>query len=228
MLGKIGETLGLTPDLSGAIKAAEFNPYNINTSYGSLNYDKDSRTFTSQLDPALQGIQQGLFSQYGQVDPTQQLALMRQQAAPFQQQSMLNMENRLFKQGLTQASVVDQPGGARRSLFDSIMNQDLSMQLQAQQQAQQEQTNYLNQILGISGLEQNMFRSGMGMGQLGMQGQSNVASLMMQQAQAESGLNQALFGGAVLGLSGMDWSSMGGDSWSNYGVPSSVDTTGWD
>lgn len=200
LFGSAMDFLGLTPDMGGAINAAQFNPYNVNQSTGSVNYDAASRTFNSQLNPQLQGIQQGLFSQYGAVDPTQQLNLMRQQAQPFNEQMGLNLENRLFKQGLTGASVVDQPGGARRSFFDSVLNQDMGFQMQAQQQAQQQQMAYLQQLLGISGMENNMFSNAMGMGGIGMQGQMQQSNLMGQSAMAMPNLLGSLLGGAAQGF----------------------------
>jgi len=188
----------LSPDTSGAQAKAEFNPYNINASYGSLAYDPSNRTFTSQMDPRLSGIQSGLFSQYGQVSPEQQLSLFRQQAQPYNEAAYQGLENRLFSQGRLDASQEYGAGGAMRGLFDSFANQDLQFQQMAAQQAQAQQMNYLNQILGIGSMEQNLFNAGMGMGQIGMQGQLQQSNL---QAQQDAFLPNALFGlgGAALG-----------------------------
>ena len=188
----------LEPDLGEAQQAAEFNPYNINASYGSLAYDPESRTFTSSMSPELMGIQQGLFSQYGQISPEQQLSLFREQAAPYNQAASQQLENRLFSQGRLDASQEYQPGGAMRGLFDAQANQDLQFQMMSAQQAQAQQMNYLNQILGIGSMEQNLFNAGMGMGQIGMQGQLQQSNLQAQQD--AFGLNAILgLGGAALG-----------------------------
>ena len=194
----------LTPDTSGAQAQAEFNPYNINASYGSLGYDPASRTFTSQLSPELMNMQSGLFSQYGQINPEQQLALMREQAAPYNQAASQQLENRLFSQGRLDASQEYGAGGAMRGLFDSFANQDLQMQMSAQQQAQAAQMNYLNQILGINNMENSLFNAGMGMGNIGMQGQLQQSNL---QAQQDAFMSNAIFGmgGAALG----GWASGG-------------------
>ena len=108
------------------------------------------------------------------------------------------MENRLFSQGRLDHSQVYQPGGAMRGLFDSFANQDLQFQTMAAQQAQQQQMNYLNQILGIGSMEQNLFNAGMGMGQIGMQGQLQSSQL---QAQQDAFIPNMLWGlgGAALG-----------------------------
>ena len=82
VLDSVTNTLGLTPDLSGAIGAAGFDPFNINTSFGSSNFNAGTNTFDAQLNPQLQGIQQGILGQLGQVNPEQQLSLFRQQAQP--------------------------------------------------------------------------------------------------------------------------------------------------
>lgn len=198
------DMLGLGPDLSGAINTAAYNPYNVQTSYGGLTYDDQNRTFTSALSPELQGIQSGLFSQYGQVNPNQQLDLFRQQAAPYNEAQYLDMENRLFSQGRLGHSQVYNPGGQMRGLFDAQANQDLQFQLMAQQQAQQAQQNYLNQILGISNMENSLFNASMGQGQIGMQGQLQQSQL---QAQQDAFMPNAIWGlgGAALG----GWASSG-------------------
>lgn len=215
LLTDITDAFGLTDSKAGeeAAKMAQFNPYNIRSSYGSLDYDRANRTFTSSMDPRLQGITSGLFSRYGQVSPEQQLSLFRQQAAPFNEQAMLNLENRLFSQGRLDHSALDQPGGARRGLFDSILNQDLQFQLMAEQQAQQAQNNYLNQILGLTGLEQNLFNAGMGMGQIGIQGQIAGANAYLSNSQFTADMTKqivdSIAGGAMQYFTG-GFGGMGG------------------
>ena len=203
-IGTLGLYGAIKPDLGDAQAQAEFRPYNVNSSYGSLNYDPSNRTFTSQLDPRLQELQSGLFSQYGQISPDQQLSLFRQQAQPYNQAASQQLENRLFSQGRLDASQEYAPGGAMRGLFDSFANQDLQFQQMAQQQAQAAQMNYLNQLLGLGNFEQNLFNAGLGAGQIGMQGQLQQSQL---QAQQDAFLPNALFGLAGAGLGG--WASGG-------------------
>ena len=193
------DVLGLSPDLSGAIGQAQFNPYNIQSSAGSLNYDPNSRSFNSQLNPQLSNIQRGLFSQFGQANPEQQLSLFRQQAAPFNEAQSLGLENRLFSQGRLDHSQVDQPGGARRGLFDAQLNQDFGFQQQAQQQSQQQQMALIQQLLGINSLESGLFSQGQGFGQIQQQGNTTAAGL---QAQQDSFGPNAFFGLLGAGLGG--------------------------
>ena len=194
----------LEPDLGPAQQAAEYDPYNINTSYGSLGFDESTGTFNSKLSPELMSIQSGLFGQYGQVSPEQQLELMRTQAAPYNQAATQGLENRLFSQGRLDHSQVYEEGGAMRGLFDAQANQDLQFQMMAEQQAQAAQMNYLNQILGLQGMESSLYNASMGQGSLGMQGQMQQSNL---QAQQDAFLGNALFGlgGAALG----GWASGG-------------------
>ena len=188
-----------SPDLGGATAAASFNPYDISTSYGSATYSPTDRTFTSQLDPRLQSAMSGLFSQYGAIDPAQQLNLMREQAQPYEQAQSLGLENRLFSQGLMGASKVDQPGGARRSLFDSFQNADLNRQIQAQQLAQQSQANILNQIFGLTNLEQSLFAPQASFGAIQTGAGANQANLMAQEASFIPNLIGNLGGSAIQG-----------------------------
>ena len=189
----------LTPDLSGAQAAAAFNPYDISTSYGSASYNPTDRTFSTSLDPRLQSAMSGLFSQYGAIDPTQQLNLMREQAAPYEQAQYQGLENRLFSQGLLGASKVDQPGGARRSLFDSFANADLNRQIQAQQLAQQSQASILNQIFGLTNLEQSLFAPQATFGSIQTGAGANVANLQAQEASFIPNLFGNLLGSGIQG-----------------------------
>lgn len=190
LFDKAFDVLGLTPDMGGAIQAAQFDPYNVQSSFGSLNYDPSQRLFSTSLNPQ---ITQGF-----NTDPMQTLGLMRQQAAPYQQQERLNLENRLFSQGLLQHSAVDQPLGARRSLFDAQQQQDFGFQLQSQAQA-------LQNLLAMAGLEQNLFGMGAGMGQLGQQAAGNVAGLMAQEAAVVPNLI-----GSAIGAAGQAYGGSGG------------------
>jgi hypothetical protein len=193
------ETLGLVSDYDPAIQQAEFNPYNVNMSVGSLSYEPDSRTFSSQLAPEFQSLINQWLPQLSQIDPNQQLGLMRQQAAPFEEQQRLNLENRLFKQGILQHSAVDAPGGARRSLFEAQAGADVQRQMLAQQLATQQRQALLNQILGVQGLEGGLFSAGMGYGQLGQQSQLAQSQLMANQASQIPNLTGNLLTGALTG-----------------------------
>ena len=106
------EFIGLKPDLSGAIGMSGFSPVDVQTSMGGVSYDEGQKLFTSQLDPRLLGAQQNILSQLQGIDPTKTLGLLRERARPFEKQQMLDLENRLFSQGLLGASGVDRPGGA--------------------------------------------------------------------------------------------------------------------
>ena len=207
------EAIGLTPDLSGIAAQSGFNPVNIQSGTGSLAFDPESKTFTSQLSPELQQLQQGLFQQLGgfqqraPFDTEKALGLLREQAAPFEEQQRLNLEQRLFKQGLTGASMVNRPGGARGSLFQAQQSGDLARQLAAQQLSQQQQTTegnlqaqLMSQLFGIGGQEQGLFSAGQGFSQLEQQGRQNQANILMQQEMASSDLIGNLLGGAALGF----------------------------
>ncbi len=86
----------------------------------------------------------------------QTLGLLRQQAQPFEAQQRLDMESRLFKQGLLGASQPYTSTGAMGSLFREQAQADVQRQLVAQQQA-------LQNLLGIAGLEQGLFSLSAGM-----------------------------------------------------------------
>ena len=125
---------------------------------------------------------------------------MREQAQPYEQAQYQNLENRLFSQGRLGASAAYQPGGEMRSLFDSFANADLNRQLMAQQQAQQSQQAILNQIFGLTGLEQGLFNTQGMFGGLQTSAGANQASLMAQQAMAMPNLLGSLFSGAATGF----------------------------
>lgn len=201
LLGGAADFLGLTPDLSGAAQSAQFNPYNINQSFGSLSYDPSSRSFSSSLSPELSGIQSGLFSQYGQVNPQQQLSLFRQQAAPFNEQMGQDIENRLFSQGMLGASRPYEEGGQMRGFWDSVQNQDFGFQQQAQQSSQQAQMNYLQQLLGLGNLEQGLFGNVANLGSVQTGAGANVANIQATQGMALPNLIGSAIGGAAQGYS---------------------------
>jgi len=101
--------------------SVEFNPANISSGSGSVNYDKGTNTFNAELDPRLKQIQEGLFgagsSFLGELDsfnPDEFGAnvtdRLRRLAAPKESQDRLNQENRLFSQGLLNSTL----GGERQ------------------------------------------------------------------------------------------------------------------
>lgn len=182
VISKGAEALGLVPDFGPALEAAKFNPVNTQGLFGGVSWNPQTRTFSSNLDPRLTGIQNTLFSQFGQANPEAEYALMQQMAAPYREQQMLGLENRLFSQGLLGASMVDQPGGARRSLFDAFANQDLGMQQQAIQSARTNQINLLNQIFGLQNMENSLFANNAGLSGQAQAANNNVANILAQDA----------------------------------------------
>jgi len=193
------EAIGLVPDMDKAIAASQFDPYNIEASFGSLGFDEATNTFTSSLSPEFQQMLGDWTTQMQNIDPQKQFEMMQAQAAPYEQQQQLGLENRLFSQGLMQHSAQDQPGGARRSLFDSQQNAMMQRQLGAQDWASSNRQNLLNSILGIQGMESGLFNMGMGMGSIGMQGQMQASNLMGQQATAGSNIMGNVLGGLTMG-----------------------------
>ncbi len=104
--------------------------------------------------PSTAGARIDAIDRLGAIDPTQQLNLFRKMAAPFEEQQRLGLENRLFAQGLMGASTVDDPGGARRSLFDAQAQADLMRQTQAVDWANRERQQALNQYGMLQGMRQ--------------------------------------------------------------------------
>ena len=198
------EALGLVPDYGEAIEAAQQDPLNVRSLFGGLTY-QDGRV-TTQLAPELQQQVTGIYERLGQIDPSQQLGLLRQQAAPYEQQQRLDLENRLFSQGLMGASVVDRPGGARRSLFEAQAGSDLQRQLLAEQMAQQQRASLFGELQNIYGMEQGLFGAAYGYPQ-----NNQVSNLLAQQAGFGPGLMGNLLGGAMMGW-GMGGFGLGGGS----------------
>lgn len=200
--GALGGLFGdeLVPDMGGAADAAEFKPYNIQSSYGDLAFDPATRTFTSSLDPGLARLQSSYRSRLGSVSPAQELSLFRQQAAPYNEAAALNLENRLFSQGRLDHSQVYQPGGAMRGLFDAQAQQDLAFQQQAISNAMAREAQLYNQYTGLFAPEQSLFNMGMGMGNIGMQGQLQQSQLRGQEAQYMPNLMSSLLGGGLMGF----------------------------
>ena len=125
----IGGAVGAFLPSGGAPSAPSvaFNPANISTGAGSVNFDQGANTFTSALDPRLRDIQESMFAQglgffdeLSTFDPDQFGAnvsdRLRNLAAPKEEQDRLNLENRLFKQGLLNSTL----GGERQeNLFSA-------------------------------------------------------------------------------------------------------------
>ena len=202
LLTSITDAIGLTDSKAGerAAAAAQFNPYNINTSFGGVDYDRATRTFSSQLDPRLSGLMGGYMGELGQIDPRQQLSLFRQQAAPFEQAQSQALENRLFSQGRLDASQEYAPGGAMRGLFDSFQQADLMRQMQARDWANAQRAALLGQIGGIQGMEMGLFSPAQQMGALGAGGQQMGAQMMMQGSMNTQNFLGSLIGGSMMGL----------------------------
>ena len=225
LLSSITDAIGLTDTgaMEAAAQAAQFNPYNVESSYGSLGYNPATRTFTSSIspdiqrlqaqqlfragstDPALAQLQRGFFTgataedprlsalqsryfdQLGQVSPTQELDLFRQQAAPYNQAASQAVENRLFSQGRLDHSQAYRPGGVMRGLWDAQAQQDLGFQQQAIQNARAREAQLLGQFSGVRGLQSQEQQQALG----------NYTSLFgMQDALRQQGLSNymSLFG----------------------------------
>ena len=224
------DALGLTDSGAAAEAAAmaQFKPYNINTTFGGVNYtaptgpqitsyetvpdgfggvtkkpiwsEATPGEFSTSLDPRLLGLSTAAMNELGQINPAQQLSLFRQQAAPFEEQQRLGLENRLFAQGRLDHSQVDQPGGIRRGLFDAQANADMMRQLQARDWANQQRAALLGQIGTIQGMEQGLFGPAMGMGQLGQAGSTAAAQMMMQGSMNTQNFFGSLLGGGLMGF----------------------------
>lgn len=97
-----------------------------------------------------------------------------------------------------------------RGLFDAQANQDLQFQQMAQQQAQQAQTNYMNQYMGIAGLDAGLFNAGMGMGNIGAQGQIAGAGIQAQGSMFNSQMGYNVFNDIMSGVTSMFGGGIGG------------------
>lgn len=204
LLNDITDAVGLTntSGMEDAARAAaqSTQPWGLNTSFGSVTPDYQNKTLTGNVDPRFAGYQNRLFSQLGQVSPDQQLALMRQQAEPYNQAASQGLENRLFSQGRLDHSQVYQPGGAMRGLFDAQFNQDLSFQQQAQQQAWGREQQLLGSLLSSYGPEQSLFGQAFGGGAASGQGGMAGAQILSQSAMQMPNLMSSLLGGATMGM----------------------------
>ena len=188
------EAIGLVPDYGDAIAALQQDPRNIQSLFGGVSYQDGQ--ISSQLDPRLRAQVGDIYRQLGRVDPRQQLGLLRQQAAPFEEQQRLGLENRLQAQGLLGASLVDQPGGARHSLFSAQSSADLQRQLLAQQMAQQQRASLFGELGNIFGMEQGLFSASYGQ----PSAQEGIANLLAQQASFGPQIMGSILGGATAGL----------------------------
>ncbi|MBT8145453.1 MAG: hypothetical protein KJN90_01290 [Gammaproteobacteria bacterium] len=201
LLTGLTDAIGLTDSKAGerAAAAAQFNPYNIQTSFGGVDYDRQNRLFSSNLDPRLTGLSGGYLNELGGVSPEQTLSLFRQQAAPFNEQMLLGNENRLFSQGRMDFSPEYQEFGQTRGLYDAILNQDMGFQLQAAQEADRRRAALLGQIGGIQGMEMGLFSPAQQMGALGAGGQQMGAQLGMQGSMNTQNFLGSLLGGGLMG-----------------------------
>lgn len=198
--GLLGDTSAEEAAQQASAAIGKVKPTDIQTSLGGLTFGDN--VFTTALDPRLQQIQGGLLGQIEGLESGSTLGMLRQQAAPFEEQQRLALENRLFSQGLLGASGVDQPGGARRSLFEAQAQADLARQLQAQQLMMQQRGSLFGGLGAISGIERGLFGTSMGM--FGQQlGQTQAAQApLMQAGQSTTSAMQGLVASALGGYMG--------------------------
>jgi hypothetical protein len=203
LLSDITDAIGLTNhagmEAAAAASAQSTQPWGLFSSYGSVTPDRANKTLTTTLDPRWAAYQNSLFGQLGTTSPDQQLALLRQQAQPYNEAAYQGLENRLFSQGRLDHSQVYQPGGAMRGLFDAQLNQDLSFQQMAQQQAWQREQQLLGSLLSSYGPEQSLISSAFGGGVSSGQGGLAGAQILSQSAMQMPNLMSSLLGGATMG-----------------------------
>ena len=234
LLSGITDAIGLT-NVSGMESAANAAtqstmPWDLYTSYGSVTRGAPGmggtgsaslfgggigaapggRALTTNVDPRWTDYQNSLFSQMGSISPDEQLALMRQQAAPYNEAASLGLENRLFSQGRLDHSQPYQAGGAMRGLWDAQLNQDLSFQQQAQQQAWQREQQLLGSLLSSYGPEQALLAQSFGGGAAAGQGGMQGAQILSQSAMQMPNLMSSLLGGATMGWAMGGFGGLGG------------------
>lgn len=203
-LERITDTIGMTNvrRMEEAADAARFSPYNIQSGYGSLTYDPSQRLFTSSVSPDVQRLQDRYLLGLERISPQSELGIMREQAQPYNEALMTGMENRLFSQGRLDHSQVYAPGGPMRGLFDAMLNQDLIFQQQARQNAWAREQQLLRNYMGLFAPEQNLFQAGMGMGQIGMQGQMTGANILAESSEQLPKAMDSIIGGIMTYMMG--------------------------
>ena len=212
LLTGITDAIGLTDSKAGqrAADAARFNPYNINTTFGGIDYDPHTRMFTSSIDPRLSRYAGGLMGEIGGINPNQQLDLYRQLSAPYEQAQYQNLENRLFSQGRLGAGMEYQPGGSMRGLFDSFQQADLMRQTQAYDWANAQRNAILGQIAGIQGMEMGLFSPAQQMGAIGAQGQIAGGQMMLSNSQFTADMTKQIVDSIAQGITSGFTGGMGG------------------
>lgn len=206
LFSPITDALGLTNDPGEAAGMAQYNPYNINASYGNVDYDPASRTFTSQLDPRMQQMQQSLFGEFGNYNADNYLSLLRQRAAPQNEANYQGLENRLFSQGRLDHSQAYQPGGAMRGLFDAQAQQDLGFQIGADEWAMNQRSNLMDQMGWFNQLESGLWNPLAQQGQIGAAGQRTAAGIYGNQQQFNSAMTHDIYkqiAGGIMGGIGL-------------------------
>lgn len=150
-----------------AAQAAQFRPIDITTGLGGISYGPQIDPETGQpipgtegvrttLDPRLVAMQNQLFGMggagldtLGSFDPNEQARLFTQQltelAAPEEQRQRLQLENRLFKQGILGAT----PGAERMGALQQAQSMAGTQRaLMGQEMGQQQQAQLFQQALG--------------------------------------------------------------------------------
>lgn len=212
--------------LERAMAAAQFDPWNVFGGMSSAIFDRDNKSVRTELSPEYQqlrdslfGTTSNLFNQAAATNPAEVASMwynnLSQLSAGDENQARLNLENRLFSQGMLGST-----GGAQRmnALEDSLSDARLAREMNAWQFGQGMQQNLFNQalqgLLGMQSIDLNAMQPiqiGMGIGQ----GNQSVGAAMMPtimdhygtQANAISGL----FGNLGTQLGKFDFSRLFGN-----------------
>lgn len=200
LLSGVADFLGLTPDIDPALSQLQFQPFNVQTSAGGVQFDPTQRLFTTELAPELQALRQQTLSGLGQINPAQTLGLLRQQAQPIEQQQRLNLESRLFSQGRLGASSAFTDTGEMGALLRAQQGADVQRQLLAEQLGMQQRQNLFGQLGTLTDIEQSLFAPSLQAGaQESAVGQAR-ANILAGQAQSTSNLIGNLLSGAAIGF----------------------------
>ena len=198
----ITDALGLTTDPDKYSQMAQFNPYNIRSSYGSLAYDPSTRTFTSSVNPEISRLQSQFLSRMGQTSPESELGLFRQMAEPYNRAASEGLENRLFSQGRLDHSQVYEPGGAMRGLYDAFSQQDLGFQQRALANSRAEEQRLMDNYRSLFGFDTSLFNMGQGMGSLQVQGAGNAAQVGAGVSMSNNAMMKEIYDSIAQGIMG--------------------------
>lgn len=217
--GLLGDTSAEEAAQQSAGMLQNWRPTSISSAFGST--DATQGRVTSTLSPELQSLLSGTYGLFNQIQsPDQTYQLLRQQAAPYEQQQYGAMENRLFSQGRLGASAEYAPGGQMRGLFDAQAQADLQRQLSARDQFYNERTNLMNQLGGIYNMEQGLFQAGTPYSQMSQQMTSGAAGIIGQAGASTTQGIQSLIGNAIGGY------AMGGGFGNLFGGAPAAGTAG--